>query len=41
MRERMSFKEIRAFSKEKLKENLKVLVIIELIVVVICVGLLT
>lgn len=41
MRERMSFKEIRAFSKEKLKKNLKVLVIIELIIVVICVGLLT
>lgn len=41
MRERMSFKEIRVFSKEKFKENLKVLIIIELIVVVICVGLLT
>lgn len=39
MRERMSFREIRAFSKEKLKENLKVLVIIELFLIVISMGL--
>lgn len=39
MRERMRAKDIKAFAKEKLKENLKVLVLIEIIFVVINAGI--
>lgn len=39
MRERMRAKDIRAFAKEKLKENLKVLVLIEIIFVIINGGI--
>lgn len=35
MRERMRAKDIREFAKEKLKENLKVLVLIQIIIVLI------